>query len=263
MKTIIIVIALITFPFLVIAQEESIPFDFPLMINTKTKTIKEEKPKEDSRTTTTQKNNNGQGASENAYNNKVVKERSSASLGNVRPNSLICYNLCKSCDGKGDFQPDYIHPTISTVCPKCQGVDINVLYLRPCVKCNNTRKIKVYDPSYTKPEREGCQSCNGKGYSKNSRFEVASSDFAKQISYYEAVEAYKFINDNGWRLPTGKELKAMYYVLHKNGEGNFNGAYWAHDYWGTDATIFNFNTGISSSNMFHYPNNLRMVRDIQ
>ena len=206
--------------------------------------------------------------------NYLKKEENPSTNKTATPNSttksssskLLCHEhfWCDACFGTGTFQPKYSHPKITKVCPKCQGVDINVLYLKPCTKCNNTRKIQEYDPSYSKPSMETCRLCNGKKCSKGTQFEVAISDFARQITFYEAAEAYKFLGD-GWRLPSDSEIRGMYFFLHKEGKGNFDGTYWGGEYYRTDATVYHFdqrNIG-GSSNYFCSKNNVRMVRSLQ
>ena len=202
--------------------------------------------------------------------NSNLKETSSTSMSSnsraSQPQGLFCYNVldCYSCLGIGKVQPRFTAPMVTVACTKCQGIDINILYLQPCSKCNNSRKVKVVDPNFTPPSKVTCQSCDGNGYTKGARFEVAHSDHARQVTYDQAVLSSNSMT-NGWRLPTTKELKGMYKFLHKNGQGNFYGTYWGLtevDYGSTDANTYNFNSGFSGSNLFHSLNNVRLVRSV-
>ena len=59
------------------------------------------------------------------------------------------------------------------------------------------------------------------------RLQVAENDFEGQITWQEAIDACKNL-ENGWRLPTVSELEIMYTVLYCNGSGNFKcSGYWS------------------------------------
>jgi len=52
------------------------------------------------------------------------------------------------------------------------------------------------------------------------RLQVAKQDFSHQMTWPVAKKACNDLG-NRWRLPTKKELEAMYTQLHKKGLGNF------------------------------------------
>lgn len=179
---------------------------------------------------------------------------------------LVCSasDYCNKCLGLGTIQPRGTAPRIRVVCSQCKGVSNDVLYLKPCTKCKNTRTVEVNDPNYSFPERVDCEDCSGLGHKKGHSFQVAEYDAGKQVSYFEALKICES-KGNGWRLPKANELKGMDRFLHRKGLGNFSGSYWGYtpyDPYGTDANVYHFNSGLGSSNFFEARNNLRLVRDL-
>jgi len=60
-----------------------------------------------------------------------------------------------------------------------------------------------------------------------SQIEVAENDFVNRLNWEDAIRECQNLG-NGWRLPSIKELKAMYNQLHSKGEGNFKPRpYWS------------------------------------
>lgn len=180
--------------------------------------------------------------------------------------NLVCsaFIYCNKCSGVGTIQPRGNAPRIKVACSQCKGVSNDVLYLKPCTKCKNTRTVEINDPNYAFPERVNCGECSGRGYNKGQSFQVAEYDAGKQVTYFEALKICESVG-NGWRLPRANELNGMYRFLHEKGLGSFNGSYWGYtplDQSMTDAYVYHFNKGFSSSNFFEVPNNLRLVRTI-
>lgn len=97
---------------------------------------------------------------------------------------------------------------------------------------------------------------------QTSRFEVASTDLPKSMTWNDAVKACADLED-GWRLPTKNELNFMY--LNKDKIGGFaNFTYWS----STEFNNFNawkqyFNLGYLSVSIKNYYYNVRAVRDVK
>jgi len=150
---------------------------------------------------------------------------------------LVCriQEKCQNCSGTGVKKSG--GPGLAFVvkeCYKCKGVSNDILYLKPCSKCKNTRKISELDLVEGEPRKTtSCSICEGEGQISLYQLEVADEDFPRihsngdGMNWYEATDACEAIGD-GWRLPTPSEFEAMYYKLHQKGKGNFKNRY---SYW--------------------------------
>ena len=143
---------------------------------------------------------------------------------------------CTKCSGTGIQKTGGRKLALVTKeCPKCKGVSNDMLYVKPCVECKNTRKIRELDVVDGEPiKTTTCSSCEGKGEITLYQFEVADVDFPRMngsnsdgMNWFQATAACEALG-NGWRLPTPIEFLAMYATLHDRGKGNFKSQY---SYW--------------------------------
>jgi hypothetical protein len=135
----------------------------------------------------------------------------STSLGLLCQSAKKCDNeSCKNGKKYGDF-----------TCKNCIGISDEVLWIKKCEKCNNSRLVKKTIGK--------CQKCEGTGFLPyGSHIQVADTDFPEMMEWFDARNACSSLG-NGWRLPTKNELCGMY-ILHKKGKGKFKKDK-DYDYW--------------------------------
>jgi len=95
--------------------------------------------------------------------------------------------------------------------------------------------------------------------------QIANNDLPNQMTWREAMNACDNLG-NGWRIPTKKELVAMFEQLHQNGRGNFNVDDW---YWSSNknqagsAWYLSFDNGIATCGTNKYMTNPKRTRPVR
>jgi hypothetical protein len=182
-------------------------------------------------------------------NGSTSTTHNSTSLG------LVCtlVDNCPKCSGTGTQKTGGRRLALVTKeCSECKGISNDMLYLKPCVECKNTRKVRELDVVDGEPiKTTTCSSCEGKGEITLYQFEVADVDFPRMngsnsdgMNWFQARAACEALG-NGWRLPTPMEFQAMYVTLHVRGKGNFKSqySYWSEEYDALHAYNYSFEFG--------------------
>ena len=165
---------------------------------------------------------------------------------------LLCQGTMR-CDGSG-CEEGTQYGKIN--CLFCLGISDEILWVKSCQKCNNSRLLRILIGK--------CKKCQGNGFlSYGPYFQVTDDDFPEGVDWEVALNVCSSLGD-GWRLPTIEELQGMY-LLHKEDKQNYqNRTYWSRNR-GNSMTPWdmNFINGSVTFNGFRgKKNQIRAVRDL-